>query len=86
MGEVRTALHDWYDEHGLRSLGSTEQTKLALQLIRQEQTEDKLAGILFLQEILLPFGEPKHSLLLPAFADLFQGDSSLTGIALTGSV
>jgi 3-methyladenine DNA glycosylase AlkD len=73
MDVVRTTLHDWYHEHGFEAWGSTDQTKLALQLIRQNHTEDKLAGILFLQEILVPSGEPSHALLLPAFADLFEG-------------
>lgn len=73
MGEVRTTLHDWYHEHGFETWESTEQARLALQLIRQNHTEDKLAGMLFLQEILLPSGEPQHSLLLPEFADLFEG-------------
>lgn len=72
MGEVRATLHDWYHEHGFERWEATEQLQLALQLIRQDQTEDKLAGILFLQEILLPSGEPRHALLLPAFADLFE--------------
>ena len=72
MGEVRTALHAWYREHGFATWEPTEQVQLALQLIREDHTEDKLAGILFLQEILLPSGRLHHCSLLPAFADLFE--------------
>ena len=72
MGDVRAAVHGWYQEHGIESTGSTKQANLALELIQQSHTEDKLAGIVFLQEILLPSGEPSYATLLPSFADLFR--------------
>jgi hypothetical protein len=45
-----------------------EQKNLALALIRLDTTEDKLAGILFWQEVLLPAGEVDWPTDLPAFA------------------
>ena len=47
--------------------------KLALAQIRQEFSEEKLAGILFLQEILIAQGGVDCSDCLREFADMFSG-------------
>ena len=47
--------------------------KLALAQIRQVPREEKLAGILFLQEIMIPQGGVDCSDCLREFADLFSG-------------
>lgn len=72
MADIRTALHAWYEEHALAHREPLEQATLATTLIRREHTEDKLAGMLLLQEILLPAGQPRHEDLLPAFSTLFD--------------
>jgi hypothetical protein len=57
MPLIRAALHKWHAEEEIAAeLSLAQQKDLALALFREEQTEDKLAGILFLQEILLPAG------------------------------
>jgi hypothetical protein len=53
-------------------LPAAQQKELALALIRLEQAEDKLAGILFLQEALLPAGAIHWPNDLPRFAAMFQ--------------
>ena len=73
MGDVRRALHAWYAD---RSIGSAlslgDQKDLALALFREDYAEDKLAGTLFLQEILLPAGGIDWEEDLLRFADLFD--------------
>jgi 3-methyladenine DNA glycosylase AlkD len=49
-----------------------QQKDLALMLLEEDHTEDKLAGILFLQEILLPEGALDWRSELPRFARLFD--------------
>ena len=73
MGDIRSALHDWLaaDRIGER-LTAEEQVTLALSLLRQEYADDKLAGILYLQEELLPAGALDWPRDLPRFAALFQ--------------
>src|SRR5918994_3313773 len=73
MGDVRTAVHAWFEEEQLGKLLSADQQKdLALMLIEEEHAEDKLAGVLFLQEILLPEGALDWRSDLPRFARLFD--------------
>ena len=73
MGEVRTALHAWFEEERLGERISVAQQKdLALMLFEEEYTEDKLAGVLFLQEILLFAGALDWYSDLPRFARLFD--------------
>jgi 3-methyladenine DNA glycosylase AlkD len=57
MADIRAALHQWYEELIEETLDGDQQVDLALALVRREYTEEKLAGILFLQEILLPSGD-----------------------------
>lgn len=73
MADIRAALHTWVDEEGIGDmLPASEQKDLALALLRETHTEDKLAGILYLQEILLPAGAIDWRVDLPRFAVLFE--------------
>ena len=72
MADVRAELHDWYRVHGLAEGSRQKQAGLALELIRQDHTEDKLAGMLFLREVLIPMDDPEYADLLPGFAGLFE--------------
>src|SRR3712207_8611881 len=57
MGDVRKAVHAWVEEECLgEHLSVGQQKDLALLLLQANFTEDKLAGVLFLQEVLLPVG------------------------------
>lgn len=73
MADIRSALHAWYQQEGVGPGSSAAQQKdFALQLLRESHAEDKLAGILFFQEILLPAGAMAWRTDLPHFARLFQ--------------
>jgi 3-methyladenine DNA glycosylase AlkD len=73
MGDVRTAVHAWYKEERLgEHLSAGQQKYLALMLLEEDYTEDKLAGILLLQEILLPTGALDWHSDLPQFVHLFD--------------
>lgn len=72
MADVRAELHDWYRVHGLAEGSRQKQAGLALELIRQDHTEDKLAGMLLLGEVLMPTANPGCADLLPGFAGLFE--------------
>jgi len=72
MADVRAELHDWYRVHGLAEGSGQKQADLALELIQQDHTEDKLAGMLLLGEVLIPTDDPGYADLLPGFAGLFQ--------------
>lgn len=72
MADVRSVLHEWYDRAVVGGqLSATEQKDLALALFEQGYSEDKLAGILFLQEILLPAGAIEWRTDLESFSGLF---------------
>ena len=73
MGDVRQSVHAWFGEERLgEHLSAGQQKDLALLLLEEDYTEDKLAGILFLQEILLPAGALDWRSDLPRFARLFD--------------
>jgi 3-methyladenine DNA glycosylase AlkD len=73
MGDVRKAVHAWFEEEQLGEYLTVGQQKdLALMLLEEGYTEDKLAGALFLQEILLPVGALDWRSDLPRFARLFD--------------
>jgi 3-methyladenine DNA glycosylase AlkD len=73
MGDVRTAVHAWFEEERLgEHLSGGQQKELALMLLEENYSEDKLAGVLFLQEILLPAGTLDWHSELPRFARLFD--------------
>ena len=74
MGDVRKAVHAWFEEERLgEHLSVGQQKDLAMMLLEEDYTEDKLAGVLFLQEILLPAGALGWRSDLPRFARLFDG-------------
>ena len=68
MTGVREVLAAWWDDEALGDLAVAAQTEAALRLFEEDPTEDKLAGVLALSEILLPHLSRKN---LPAFARLF---------------
>ena len=73
MRDVRTALHAWFEEEQLgEHLPIERQKDLALMLLEEDYTEDKLAGVLLLQEILLPADALDWRSDLPRFARLFD--------------
>jgi 3-methyladenine DNA glycosylase AlkD len=73
MADIRTAVHAWFEEERLgESLSVARQKDLALTLFEEKYSEDKVAGILFLQEILLPAGALDWPSDLPRFARLFD--------------
>src|SRR5687768_18478745 len=73
MGDVRAAVHAWFEEEQLgEHLSVGQQKDLTLMLLKEDYTEDKLAGVLFLQEILLPAGALDWRSDLPRFARLFD--------------
>ncbi len=73
MGDVRKAVHAWFKEERLGDhLSVGQQKHLTLMLLEEDYTEDKLAGVLFLQEILLPAGSLDWRSDLPRFARLFD--------------
>lgn len=54
MADTRTLLHSWYRARISKNYDPKQQLDLALELFKGQYTEQKLAGTLFLQEILLP--------------------------------
>ena len=73
MGDIRVAVQRWYaDERFAERLTADRQRDLALHLFEWPHTEDKLAGIIVLQEILLPGGVLDCRADLPRFASLFD--------------
>jgi 3-methyladenine DNA glycosylase AlkD len=71
MPTIRTTLHQWHRELIDGNLEDTRQVDLALALFAEKHTEEKLAGTLYLQEILLPIGAIKCERDAERFADLF---------------
>ncbi len=71
MEDIRTAVHAWFEQVG-EYLSVGQQKDLALMLLEEDHTEDKIAGVLFLQEILLPEGALDWHSELPRFARLFH--------------
>ncbi|MDX1615398.1 MAG: DNA alkylation repair protein [Candidatus Promineifilaceae bacterium] len=70
---IRSELHDWLTAEALAErLSADGQKALALALIRQPDTEDKLAGMLYLQEVLIPDGLVDWPRDLPRMAALFD--------------
>jgi 3-methyladenine DNA glycosylase AlkD len=66
-------MHAWFREERLGDhLSVGQQKHLALMLLEEDYSEDKLASILFMQEILLPTGALDWHSDLPRFARLFD--------------
>jgi len=73
MKNIRIALKTWYlDEKISEKFNFKEQQNIALLLFHEKYAEDKLAGILFFQEILLPSGPPSFKEIVPEFKNLFN--------------
>jgi 3-methyladenine DNA glycosylase AlkD len=72
MGDVRRAVHAWHDAHELEALTPSARKQLAYGLLRQPLADDKLAGILYLQEVVLPAGEFDYRCDLADLAGLFD--------------
>jgi 3-methyladenine DNA glycosylase AlkD len=73
MGDVRTAVHAWATAEGFaKALSPGDQVDLALSLFHEVDAESKIAGILYLQELLLPAGAIDWRANLPRFARLFD--------------
>lgn len=68
MTKVRTCTHRWWVDHELGTHPGAVGKRIALALLEQPMTEDKLAGIIVLHEVL---GDQLRASDLPAFARLF---------------
>ena len=72
MAEVRAIVHQWHRDEIANTLSLNQQVDLALVLFTGKYTEEKLAGTLFLQEILLPANAIQLDRDLNRFAALFH--------------
>lgn len=73
MGTIRRELHAWYRERVDGEITPAAQRDLALALLAGRTSEEKLAGILYMQELLLPAGVIDCGDDLTRFAALFDG-------------
>jgi 3-methyladenine DNA glycosylase AlkD len=71
MAAIREIVHDWHRTSVSGTLDPEQQVQLALALFEGRYTEEKLAGTLFLQEILLPAGAIRCARDLDRFGGLF---------------
>ena len=67
---IRTELKDWYKQEKIDKLPLVEQLNLALSFFREEYTEDKFVGILFLQLYL--YNKFDYRELLARFESIFE--------------
>lgn len=73
MADIRAVLHGWLSDEAIQTgLSREEQKNLAISLMHEKHAEDKLAGILYLQEVLLPEGAVDCGEDLARFAGLFE--------------
>jgi 3-methyladenine DNA glycosylase AlkD len=82
MADIRSVLHCWLSDEVIhpgsgapRRIGllpPEAQKDLAFSLMQEQYADDKLAGILYLGEVLLPEGALDWSKDVPRFATLFQ--------------
>jgi len=72
MPAIRTVLHQWHGERVAAVLGPEDQLDLALDLFEGAHSEEKLAGTLFLREILIPEGVLRPRRDVARFARLFD--------------
>jgi 3-methyladenine DNA glycosylase AlkD len=66
---IREELYKWYKEERINEQDADYQLALALSLFREKYAEDKLAGVLFLQDFL--YKKIDWRILIPRFAELF---------------
>jgi 3-methyladenine DNA glycosylase AlkD len=74
MSGIRATVHAWFESEG-NEWRTTRLRDLALALVREPLAEDKLAGILFVQEILLPRDAIPWRTELRRWARLFDDES-----------
>ena len=67
---IRTELKDWYKHENIDNLPLNEQLDLALSFFEEKYSEDKLAGILFLQFYL--YDKFDYKVLLSRFESIFE--------------
>jgi 3-methyladenine DNA glycosylase AlkD len=82
MADIRAALHGWLSDEAVHPMSgepsrvgllpSQAQKDLAFSLMQERYAEDKLAGILYAGEVLLPEGALDWPEDVPRFAALFQ--------------
>lgn len=87
---TRATVMRWWSEHGLGEHPAAVGKRIALALLEQKTTDDKLAGILVLEELL---ADHLRATDLPAFADLFArqrlGDGTVVdafGVKVLGTL
>jgi 3-methyladenine DNA glycosylase AlkD len=70
LPQVKAQVKEWYQ--GIAKFPLADQTAIAFALLNQPYSEDKLAGIVLLQEQLIPAGAIDYRRDLPRFAQVFQ--------------
>lgn len=68
---IQAALRAWHERPEVAGLGAAEALELAHDLIRQPLIEDKLAGMLYLRDIVLSRGDVDWRAVLPSWTGLF---------------
>lgn len=71
MGDIRESILGWHADH-LASAPLAVRLELALRLLREPLAEDKLAAILYLEEILIPEGQLEWPTVLHGIAAAFD--------------
>lgn len=72
MADVRRHAHAWWDEHSFGDLRAGDRVAVAVHLLREPLTEDRLAGMLLLGEAFVPEGWLDPGRDLPVMARLFD--------------
>ena len=72
MADIRTIVHLWHQTQVAEIIDPGQQLDLALLLFEGQFTEEKLAGTLFLQEILIPIHGINCSADVDKFSNLFS--------------
>lgn len=72
MAAIRSSVHGWHKEFVADQLDAEQQIELALALFYERYTEEKLAGTLCMQEILLPTGVIRCERVVNRFSELFS--------------
>src|SRR5690606_4535370 len=65
---ILAAVQDWHNQPQVAGLDAKAAFDLSLELIREPLTEDKLAGMLYVRDALLPRGDVDWRSALPAWA------------------
>ncbi|HSG32478.1 MAG TPA: DNA alkylation repair protein [Thermodesulfobacteriota bacterium] len=72
MPVVRKELHKWHKDYIDGEMDLDQQLDLAFALIEEKYTEDKIAGTMFMQEILIPKGIMKPKRNIKRLSELFS--------------